>query len=100
MENILKFKFQMETINMLLNVLPKKRPKSLKEMYKYIVTAARIIFAAEWKLDACPHLDDLENKLAEYAVMANILLEKLVNFKILGEMKYVLCVLCKEINLE
>lgn len=46
---------------------------------------ARTIYEAEWKLDICPGLKELKNKLAQYAVMANLinnLAEKLGNYEL------------------
>lgn len=44
--------------------------QNLEEILKYMVTVARIIYAAKWKSDICQSLEGWENKLAEYAKMA------------------------------
>lgn len=44
----------------------------LKEIFKYMVTEARIICAAKWKSDVCPSMEEWENKVADCAVMAKL----------------------------
>lgn len=72
MQNALLLKSQWKLKNMLLGLLPNTLPKMLEEMFKYMMTMAGIIYVAQWKLDVCPYLEDWENKLPEYAVMAKL----------------------------
>lgn len=59
----------MKAKNMLLGPLSNKSPKVLEEIFKDIMTAAKIIYTAKWKVNVFSRLEEWENKLAEYAVM-------------------------------
>lgn len=65
MQNMLQFKFPVETKHMLLGMLPNKSPKvSFEETFEYMwETAARIVDAEKGKSEACPGFEGGENKL-------------------------------------
>lgn len=42
------------------------------ELFKYMVTAAGMVFVPNWKVKECPELMDWKNKLTEYETMAKL----------------------------
>lgn len=56
---------------MLLNILPNNITKIHSKLFKYLVKAAKVFFAAKWKAEKCTDLKKLNNKLNEYATMAS-----------------------------
>lgn len=72
----------MELKNMLLSILSNKLSKTVEEIYKYLVTVARIIYTAKWKVDYLPLLKEWIYKLLKYEVMASYnLSDKHINHK-------------------
>lgn len=57
---------------MLLNIIPGNITKICSELFKYMVTPARVIFAAKWKSVECPDLKEWRDKLNEYVAMAKL----------------------------
>lgn len=72
MQKILKYKLVMDPKSMLLNILPNNITKTYSELCKYMITVARVIFAAKWKAESCSAMNERKSKLYKYATTAKL----------------------------
>lgn len=70
MQNILKIKVGIELKYTLINILPNNTPRIHSELLKYMVMLPTVIFAAKWKAERSPDLNEWKKKLNEYAIIA------------------------------
>lgn len=69
---MLNIQYDMKPETMLLNVIPDQVNELRKEIFLYVITAARMVFARYWKSDFIPNIFEWKTKLAEFAVMAEL----------------------------
>lgn len=66
-----QFCYEVET--MLLGIFLSNIERSLHELLRYMLTAARVVMASKWKAEECPTSEDWKDKMSEYVVMAKLM---------------------------
>lgn len=50
---LLKIKFPMKPVTVLLGILPDNTERPFQDLFKYLPTAARVTIATKWKTEEC-----------------------------------------------